>query len=180
MQIPVLPVFPCFQFSHNWWHPPMRTRVRQEQMDIEGGTVHDWECTRKHCDWQTIILCKNTHRCMYTHIKCVPINPYIFTVQTQPYWKKWFRNIKTTLGSVSSLWTLCVSTTWALYISPDQSALYSFHPPTPHVICVILLFVLFSGYCKAVGKTHTQNHVCDAPRADSGNFIKSSAWWLIN
>lgn len=135
-----------------------RERDRKQHMDIERDTVHDQE--NKLC-----ILLYYTN----THNKCALINPYGSTVQTQADWRKWLCNIKTTLGSVSSLWTLCASTTWALYSSPIQSICsLLFHPLvwslsllSLHVICVIVLFVLFSGYRKAVGnKTHTHKLMC--------------------
>lgn len=61
-----------------------------------------------------------------THNKCALINQFGSTIQ--PDLGKWLGNIKTTLGTLGSLWMLCAFTMCALYICSlfNQSAPYSF------------------------------------------------------
>lgn len=167
-QIPVLTVLPVFSsvaagVAHQWLRDERENQGERQLTDTEGDRQDVAEKARQRLTNSVYSI--QTHTQMCAHSKCALINPYSWTAQTQPDWREPLWNNKATLGSVSSLWTLCASTTQALYISPIQSICsLLFHPLlwslSLHVICVTVLFVLFSGYHKAAGKTRTVTNSC--------------------
>lgn len=164
MQIPALPVSPVSnvtQFSHS--SAPFILWLKDE-WGRDGGqhghwgryTIHDQEnTTRKLCTL------------LQTHLLCIYC--------TDPPGIKESGSEISKQPCVNSLWTLCTSTTWALYITPVQSVCALLFHPLLFSLSTLFVHCLSCSVKQWEIRTHRESHIHDAPRAGSGNFTMLSA-----